>query len=93
MGYQLVVGPDGELSLPETVRDALGLKPGDVVRVEVDPAGHSLTMSKDQPAPVTRNRYPIEDIFGIGGKAERTVSAEDVKQIVRQRAVERFLRK
>lgn len=89
MGYQLVVGPDGELSLPETVRDALGLKPGDVVRVEVDPAGHSLTMSKGPRRPA-KDRYSLEDLIGMGGSFPRAVTAEEMDEAIGQAAAERY---
>lgn len=44
MGH-MVIGPDDRLSLPKVLRDQLGLKPGDPVRVEVDP-DHSVTLSE-----------------------------------------------
>ncbi|CAO3423839.1 hypothetical protein [Azospirillum doebereinerae] len=44
MGH-MVIGPDDSLSLPKALRDQIGLKPGDPVRVEVDPLG-SVTLSE-----------------------------------------------
>ncbi|WP_211099669.1 ribbon-helix-helix domain-containing protein [Azospirillum agricola] len=42
----MVIGPDDSLSLPKVLRDQLGLKPGDPVRIDVDAAHHSITVSE-----------------------------------------------
>ncbi len=44
MGY-IVIGPDGKLPLPKAVQDQLGLKPGDSVRIDVDPDQRTVALS------------------------------------------------
>ncbi|PWC43580.1 AbrB/MazE/SpoVT family DNA-binding domain-containing protein [Azospirillum sp. TSO22-1] len=96
MGY-IEVGPNGEIALPQEVRDQLGLKPGDRVRIDVDPARHTAVLKAETEAAAAperpRKRYTLDDIVGMGGKFHRPVSQEEMDEAIRQRAAERFLRR
>ncbi|HEY0836595.1 MAG TPA: AbrB/MazE/SpoVT family DNA-binding domain-containing protein [Azospirillum sp.] len=100
MGY-IEVGPNGEIALPQDVRDRLGLKPGDRVRIDVDTAKHTAVLvpeaddaaaaGADEAHP--RKRYTLDDLIGIGGTFHRPVSQEEMDEAIRRRAAERFLRR
>jgi len=100
MGY-IEVGPNGEIALPQEVRDQLGLKPGDRVRIDVDPARHTAVLVAEAGETVPeaaaperpRKRYTLDDIIGMGGTFHRPVSVEEMDEAIRQRAAERFLRR
>ncbi|MBP2292255.1 AbrB/MazE/SpoVT family DNA-binding domain-containing protein [Azospirillum rugosum] len=82
MGY-IRVGPNGELPLPQDLRDQLGVKPGD--RVE-------LVLRSDRSIVVRPRPHTLEDLIGCGGTFERAVTQEEMDEAIRQQAVERFNR-
>lgn len=90
-----VIGPDGELRLSQAVRDQLGLKPGDRVRLDVDPVHRSLRLSGvggGARSAADASGSPIDALIGIGGRFSRAVSNDEMTDAVRRRAAERFLR-
>lgn len=95
MGY-IEVGPNGEIALPQDVRDRLGLKPGDRVRIDVDAARHTAVLvpeSETSAAAAPRKRYTLDDLIGIGGTFHRPVSQEEMDEAIARRAAERYLRR
>lgn len=89
-----VIGPNGELRLSQAVRDQLGLKPGDRVRLDVDPVHRSLRLSGagGRPPSADAGGSSIDALIGIGGRFSRAVSNDEMTDAVRRRAAERFLR-
>jgi len=83
MGY-IEVGPNGEIALPQDVRDRLGLKPGDRVRIDVDAAKHTAVL-------VPRPRK-ASDLFGFLPKPERPLSLEEIDDVISQAAIDRATR-
>ncbi|QJE72423.1 AbrB/MazE/SpoVT family DNA-binding domain-containing protein [Aerophototrophica crusticola] len=66
MSTTIKVNDQGEAVLPEDVLKQLGVKPGDVVEVEVLPEGRAIVRRSlpDQPVGKKRN---IQELFGILG--------------------------
>lgn len=92
MGY-IEVGPNGEIALPREVREQLGLKPGDRVRIDVDPARHAAVLHAETEATATkppRKRYTLDDIIGMGGTFHRPVSVEEMDDAIAEAAAERM---
>jgi len=81
MGY-IEVGPNGEIALPQEVREQLGLKPGDRVRIDVDPAKHTAVL-------VPPRRRKAKDLFGILPKPDRALSLDEIDEVIARAAVER----
>ena len=84
MGY-IEVGPNGELRLPQDLRDRMGVKPGD--RIE-------LVLREDRSVVLTPRPcslpYSLEDLIGSGGRFERPISQEEMDAAIRQRASDRI---
>lgn len=87
----LQVGPNGELTLPLSVREALGLQSGGRVRLDADPARHTALLTAETSQDVPAKKYTLNDLIGIGGRFHRTVSQDEIDETVRRRAAERFL--
>lgn len=64
MGY---IGPNGELHIPEDVREAVGLKPGDPISFIADPAGHALTVLPGSPEGLPPDPLQLRRIV-VGGR-------------------------
>ncbi len=79
MGYAWI-GPDGKLTLPQSVRDRLRLGPGASLRVEVTADDHGLALSPATP--------PLEPFLweALADIAKREGSSvEDLRDLVRER--------
>lgn len=79
MGYAWI-GPDGKLTLPQSVRDRLRLGPGASLRVEVTADDHGLTLSPAAPA---LEPFLWEALADIAKREGRSV--EDLCDLVRER--------
>ncbi|WP_029007897.1 AbrB/MazE/SpoVT family DNA-binding domain-containing protein [Azospirillum halopraeferens] len=82
MGY-IEVGPNGEIALPKEVRDRLGLKPGDRVRIDV---------ADDGTAIVAPRRRRAADLFGCLPRPDRPLSVQEMDEAIAGAAVERAKR-
>ncbi|WP_188258933.1 AbrB/MazE/SpoVT family DNA-binding domain-containing protein [Azospirillum tabaci] len=79
MGY-IEVGPNGELALPQDLRERLGVKPGD--RVE-------LILRDDRSVVVRPRPHSLDDLIGSGGTFTRVLSQEEMDDAIRRRMAER----
>lgn len=79
MGYAWI-GPDGKLTLPQSVRDRLRLGPGDSLRVEVTDDDHALSLS---PAMPPLEPFLWEALADIAKREGRSV--EELCDLVRER--------
>nr|WP_295828107.1 ribbon-helix-helix domain-containing protein [uncultured Azospirillum sp.] len=79
MGYAWI-GPDGKLTLPQSVRDRLRLGPGGSLRVEVTADDHGLALS---PASPPLEPFLWEALADIAKREGRSV--EDLCDLVRER--------
>ncbi|KAA0571951.1 hypothetical protein FZ029_25270 [Azospirillum sp. Sh1] len=79
MGYAWI-GPDGKLTLPQSVRDRLRLGPGDSLRVEVTDDDHGLALS---PASPPLEPFLWDALADIAKREGRSV--EELCDLVRER--------
>jgi antitoxin PrlF len=73
----------GQVTIPKTIRDQLGLRSGATLHFWIDPTGRIL---------VTPLTLEIEDLFGILPKPGRPLSVEEINEGIEAAAVERATR-
>lgn len=90
MGYAWI-GPDGKLTLPQSVRDRLRLGPGVSLRVEVSTDDHGLALS---PADPPIEPYMWEALEDIGRREGLTVNCLyiQIQERIREQASLRGLK-
>jgi antitoxin PrlF len=81
--YEATVTRKGQVTLPKEVRGRLCLHEGDKVRFTAQQGGRIV---------MTRAGHSIRDMFGILGKPPRSLTLEEIDEVIRQAAVDRFLR-
>jgi antitoxin PrlF len=81
--YEATVSKKGQLTLPKEVRERLDVRGGGKLRFELPP---------DSPVIVKPAMYSIRDMFGILGKPRRSVTLEEMDEVVRRAAVDRYRR-
>jgi AbrB family looped-hinge helix DNA binding protein len=75
-----VVQPNGQITIPDTVREALGIRVGD--RIEV-------VLAEDNQQEATLRRVPsvVESTYGIGRGRRAPLSIEDMDRIAEEESV------
>jgi antitoxin PrlF len=81
--YEATVTRKGQVTLPKEVRERLRVRDGGKVRFE---------LPSDAPVVVKAAAPSIRDMFGMLGKPPRSLTLEEMDEVVRQAAVDRYLR-
>lgn len=80
---EATVTSKGQVTLPKELRERLRLREGDKVRFTAEQGGRIV---------VARAGHSIRDMFGILGKPPRSLTLKEMDEVIRQAAVDRFLR-
>jgi len=81
--YEATVTSKGQITLPKEMRKRLRLREGDKVRFTAEDGGRIV---------MARAGHSIRDMFGILGEPPRNLTLEEMDEVIRQAAVDRFLR-
>lgn len=81
--FEATLTSKGQITLPKEVRERLRLHSGGKVR---------FTAEKDGRIVVTGGGRSIRDMFGMLGKPPRSLTLEEIDEVIRQAAVDRFRR-
>ncbi len=81
--YEATVTSKGQVTLPKELRERLRLREGDKVRFTAEAEGQIV---------MARGGHSIRDMFGILGKPARSLTLEEIDEVIRQAAVNRFQR-
>lgn len=81
--YEATVTGKGQITLPKEVRERLRLRDGGKVR---------FTFEDGDRIVVTNGGPRLSDLFGILGKPPRSLTLEEMDEVIQQAAVDRYLR-
>jgi antitoxin PrlF len=81
--YEATVTSKGQVTLPNDVRKRLRLHEGDKV---------GFTFEGGDRVVVTKGGPRISDLFGILGKPPRSLTLEEMDEVIKEAAVDRYLR-
>jgi len=81
--YDATVTSKGQVTLPKELRERLRVRSGDKVRFTPEGEGRIV---------MARASHSIRDMFGILGKPPRSLTLEEIDEVIRKAAVERFQR-
>jgi len=81
--YEATITSKGQVTLPKELRQRLRLHDGDKVRFTAG-EGDQITMA--------RAGHSIRDMFGILGRPPRGLTLEEMDEVIRQAAVDRYWR-
>ena len=81
--YEATVTGKGQITLPKEVRERLRLRDGGKVR---------FTFEDGDRIVVTNGGPRLSDLFGILGKPPRSLTLEEMDEVIQQTAVDRYLR-
>lgn len=71
----------GKLQLPASARRALGARPGDKLRVEVEGATVKLSRPRRRPVRLKIARHPLTGLpYAVAAKRARAVTEADVRE-------------
>ncbi|MEJ2435480.1 MAG: type II toxin-antitoxin system PrlF family antitoxin [Pseudolabrys sp.] len=73
----------GQVTLPKEVREHLRLREGDKVQFTFEDGGQ---------VAVTKGGPKLSDLFGMLGKPPRSLTLEEMDEVIQQAAVDRYLR-
>src|SRR5271156_3715228 len=78
--FEVPVTQNGQLTIPKEIRDRLGLSKGGNVR---------LTLEDDKRVVLSPKRVKLADLAGMLGKPPRSLTLEEMDQVIAQAAIER----
>jgi antitoxin PrlF len=81
--FELSVTQRGQLTIPKVVREQLGLAKGGRVRLALD---------EENRAVLSRKQVRLADLAGMLGKPPRSLTLEEMDEVIAQAAVERYRR-
>ena len=81
--YEATITGKGQVTLPKELRRRLRLHDGDKVR---------FTVGEMDRITMVRAGHSIRDMFGILGKPPRSLTLEEIDEVIAQAAVDRFQR-
>ena len=81
--YDATVTSKGQITLPKEVRERLRVRDGGKVR---------FTFEDEDRIVVTNGGLRLSDLFGILGKPPRSLTLEEMDEVIQQAAVDRYLR-
>jgi antitoxin PrlF len=81
--FELVVTANGQLTIPKTVREQLGLAKGGQVR---------LTLEDENRVVLSPKRVQLADLSGMLGKPPRSLTLQEMDEVIADVAVERYRR-
>lgn len=81
--YEATVTGKGQVTLPKAVRERLRLSDGAKVQFTVEDGDRIV---------LTRGGSKLSDLFGILGKPPRSLTLEDMDDVIQQAAVDRYRR-
>ena len=81
--YEATVTSKGQVTLPKEVRQHLRVGEGDTVQFALDGEGRIAA---------TRGGPRLRDLFGILGKPRRSLTLEQMDEVIHHAAVDRYLR-
>lgn len=81
--YEATLTSKGQITLPKDVRERLRVREGDKVQFALDDGDRVL---------VTKGGPNISDLFGMLGKPPRSLTLEQIDEVVQQAAVDRYRR-
>jgi antitoxin PrlF len=81
--YGGTVTSKGQMTIPKEVREHLRLRAGGKVRFE---------LGSDASVVMKPVEHSIRDMFGMLGKPPRSLTLEEMDEVIRQAAVDRYLR-
>lgn len=81
--FEVPVTNKGQLTIPKEIRERLGLSKGGNV---------SLTLEDDSRVVMSPKRVKLSDLAGILGKPPRSLTLEEMDDVIAQAAIERYRR-
>jgi AbrB family looped-hinge helix DNA binding protein len=81
--YEATVTSKGQVTLPKEVRERLRVSEGCKVRFTLEDGGRIV---------VTKSGPRLSELFGILGKPPRSLTLEEMDEVIQQGAVDRYLR-
>ena len=81
--FEVPVTTKGQLTIPKEIRERLGLNKGGNV---------SLTLEDDNRVVLSPKRVRLRDLAGILGKPPRSLTLEEMDDVIAQAAIERYRR-
>jgi antitoxin PrlF len=81
--FEVPVTKKGQLTIPKEIRERLGLNRGGNV---------GLTVEDDNRVVLSPKRVKLSDLAGILGKPPRSLTLEEMDDVIAQAAIERFRR-
>ena len=81
--FEVPVTNKGQLTIPKQVRERLGLSKGGKVR---------LTLEKDDRVVLSPKQVRLSDLAGMLGKPPRSLTLEEMDDVIAQAAIERYRR-
>lgn len=81
--FELSVTEKGQLTIPKVVRERLGLAKGGQVQ---------LTFDDENRAVLSRKQARLADLSGMLGRPPRSLTLEEMDEVIAQAAVERYRR-
>ncbi|MFW6077425.1 MAG: AbrB/MazE/SpoVT family DNA-binding domain-containing protein [Hyphomicrobiales bacterium] len=78
--YEAAITGSGQVTIPKEVRERLGLRAGGKVR---------FTLEDDNRAVVAPAGHRLSNLFGMLGTPPRSLTSEEMDEVIRQAAIER----